>query len=76
MKLINNRQELELICPYKKSKPTYHPKEYPCLVEYEYIANGLGGGYYGLNVIYIPDNIDINSFIEGVNTNKFCIGNE
>ena len=67
--VVNNNKEFEDFYPYERqyvNKYDY-PKEYPCIVKWDYEGGGLGGEYRQVYVAYFPKNVSIEeSFIMGL----------
>ena len=58
MKKVNNKKEFKDFYPYEdKSKIKTYPKEYPCIVNWEYEGGGLMGEYKQVYVLYYPKNV-------------------
>jgi len=66
MKLINSKEELDAIRPYKNYKFLKYPSKYPVLIEFERMDGGIGGEWLLTKIITIPENVDKDSFISGV----------
>jgi hypothetical protein len=66
MNLINSKEELDAIRPYKNYKFLKYPSKYPVLIEFECMDGGLVGDYIMTKIITIPENVDKDSFISGV----------
>ena len=68
MQTIKNKKEFEGFYPYApKYKPTTYPKEYPCVVKWEYEERGIMGDEKIVYVAYFPKNLTMEqAFIEGL----------
>jgi len=66
MKLINSKEELDAIRPYKNYKFLKYPSKYPVLIEFERMDGGMMGDWIMTKIITIPENVDKDSFISGV----------
>lgn len=67
MQRVNNKTEYEKLWPYPDSKPNKYPRKYPVLAEVRESDGGLMGDYYYIATINIPTDVNVNSFIRGVN---------
>jgi hypothetical protein len=64
MKLVNSIEEIQELSPYRKNyNVQIKDLEFPCLARFE-----LGGGYYTLEIVNIPKEFDLESFIAGRNS--------
>ena len=78
MQLINNAEEFKEFYPYKSPpnpepcpKLSDYPKRYPCICSEESMDGGLGGDYWEISYIYIPEDCKcVESFIMGVYAKK------
>jgi hypothetical protein len=53
---VTNKEEFEDFYPYSKDQISEYPKEYPCIVNWEYEGGGLMGEYKQVYVAYFPKN--------------------
>jgi hypothetical protein len=75
MHLVNNIEELENLHSYKNYKiGKKYTSKFPALASFEPCDGGLGGSYYNLHVIEIPENFDFDSFVAGVNAEPKVYG--
>lgn len=68
MKLVNSKEEIDAIRPYKEHyNLTVYPKNYPAFVAFHEHDGGVCGNYYTMDILEIPKNIKCpDSFIQGV----------
>lgn len=67
MTLVNCKEEIDDIRPYKEYyNLTKYPKRYPAFVDFIQHDGGLGGDYYTMEILEIPENVKcVESFIMG-----------
>lgn len=68
MQLVNSKEEIEEIRPYKEYyNLTKFPRRFPAFVDFLDHDGGLMGDYYTMEILEIPDDIKCpESFITGV----------
>jgi hypothetical protein len=68
--VVNSKEELDAIRPYKQYKFLKYPKSYPAIVEFESYDIEIMGDAIKTSIVEIPNNVDKESFIRGVLTEQ------
>lgn len=73
MKLVNSKKDIEAIRPYKEFYDLIvYPKRFPAFVQFCSHDGGIGGDYYTMDILEIPEKVKCpESFILGVKSREY-----
>lgn len=72
MNLVYSKEDIDKIRPYKEFYDlVVYPKRFPAYIAFHSHDGGLGGDYYTMDILEIPENVKCaESFMAGVNSRE------